>query len=172
MGDGVQPQLVTSLRVYIDLNGNVFPSPRDPDKEAVALDGLGTLCWLADAGMMLEDGLLLTIWMDSSEDEDLEADVVVFYCDEKKSWVGEVIGDFRDVPALKVKSPPLVCVSCRFDFKKLIARHELDRSTTCPECGVPAWQPILPPTLPTAGQKPGLLRTLYNRIARVRCGKP
>ncbi len=144
MGDGVQPQPVKPPRIYADFNG-ICSSPRNPEKDVVVLDTRGTLCGLADAGIVLEEGLRLTIWSDSDENEDLEADVVVYYHDKKNSWVGEVIDDFRHVPALNEKSLPLVCVACRFNFEELIVRHGLNGSTDCPECGVPAWRPILPP---------------------------
>jgi hypothetical protein len=87
-------------RIYADFNG-LDRSPRRPERFVVALDTHGSLDALARAGLELHDGLRLTIWDASDEEEDLEADITVYYDAARRVWLAEMDEEgYRYVPAI------------------------------------------------------------------------
>ena len=101
------------MRIYADFNGLV-KSSRNPDRSGVVLDTYGTAIDLVANGMVLCDGLKFTIYDCSDEQEDLEADVEVFYDWSEEWWLGEIDHKgYRHVPT----------------------KHQDEmRSISCPQC--------------------------------------
>ena len=93
------PARMSLPRIYAVFN-DIGPSPRRPDRTAVALDANGTFKALARAGITLHDWLALTIWDASDETEDLEADTTVYFDANDRIWYAEFdeVG-LRYVPA-------------------------------------------------------------------------
>ena len=132
-------------RIYADFNG-VQESPRKLERHAVPLDTWGSLTGLANAGIVLREGLRLTIWSDSDESEELEADTEVYWDVEQKCWMAEIDErGHRYVPARRQAPVPLVCVSCRAPLEEVITRRGLRWGDPCPSCGEAIHRPVLPP---------------------------
>jgi hypothetical protein len=133
-------------RIYADFNEFIH-SPRNPERRAVPLDTMGSLRDLANAGVVLYDGMPLTIYADSDEDEDLEADTVAYYESAQKRWIAELDErGYRYVPAQdRGETPPFLCVRCRTPLDAVLARRGLRIGDRCPSCGEPIHRPIAPP---------------------------
>lgn len=134
------------MRIYADFN-EYIPSPRNPERRAVPLDTMGSLRDLANAGVVLREGMRLTIYADSDEDEDLEADTVACYEPSERRWIAELDEKgYRYVPAQgRGETPPFLCVRCRTPLDDVLARRGLRRGDRCPSCGELIHRPIAPP---------------------------
>jgi len=142
---GIPPHKPISKRIYADFNG-LQGSEDHPEIEWVPLDTWGSLCDLAAAGIILAEEMQLTIYSDSSEEEDLEADTIARYSDELQCWVAEIdASGIRDVPTFGHENKTLVCVTCRTDLDKFVEAYGLNSNTRCPSCGTIVHLPILPP---------------------------
>lgn len=108
---------------------------------------MGTLRDLAHAGVILTEGLRFTIFDESDEVEDLEADVVAYYDDVHRRWIAEFDEHgLRYVTAThRCATPSLVCVTCRAPLTSHVASQGLHLGDRCPGCGEPIHRPILPP---------------------------
>jgi hypothetical protein len=74
------PSRMTYPRIYADFNGHDW-SLRHPGRHAVALDTIGSLQALSNAGLRLRDGVRLIVYDYSDDEEDLEAEATVrFRC--------------------------------------------------------------------------------------------
>ena len=134
------------MRIYADFNG-LHRSPHRSNKQIVPLDTFGSLCDLAHAGIVLAEGAKLTIFDQSDEEEDLEADAIASFDTTLQCWVAEIDAKgIRDVPAQGAKRQGLVCVACRNDLEAFVAKEGLSQNSCCPACEVPVLSPILPPT--------------------------
>lgn len=132
------------MRIYADFNG-LEPST-DSGRQFVPLDTYGSLCDLARAKIILANGTKLTIYSDSSDTEDLEANAVARFDSEFNCWVAEIDDDgIRDVPTLGQKSSSLVCVACGQELDQYVAQQGLSERSLCPSCGTQVHLPILPP---------------------------
>src|SRR5688500_8031248 len=131
-------------RIYADFHGEQS-SPRDPARTAVPLDTFGTVKDLSNVGVRLRDGARLTIYADSDENEDLEADAVAFYARERGLWFAELCdGRIRYVPRPEQKTQGLfLCVQCRSALP--VAKYGRPEVEACPRCGSPAFAAIEPP---------------------------
>jgi hypothetical protein len=153
------------MRVYADFNAAVDGG--GPDRPMlVDLAKLGTLRDLCAARLRLTDGLQLTVYTDSSEEEDLEADAVVRWLPTSGHtgggrWVAEFDpGRIRDVPA--TSSPSVTawfpCSACGTNLAADIQQARLSAGSQCGMCGTRVWAPILPPGEPArldSGPSPG-----------------
>lgn len=110
----------------------------------IPLNRFGSLCDLSREGLVLSEGLKLTIYESSDEFEDLEADVLVYFDEEFGAWVGEFRGDaIRYVPTVSRPYPNLECFNCHKDLQTTIQKHGLNEKTVCPNCGELSHTPIL-----------------------------
>lgn len=135
-----------SMRIYADFNG-LQRSNQDLTKSMVPLDTYGSLCDLAFAKIILTEGASFTIYDESDEEEDLEANAVARFDPGLGCWVAEIDDqEIRDVPTKGQKVSPLVCVSCRGELAAFVAEEGLNGKTLCPNCGTPVWLPIHPPS--------------------------
>ena len=133
------------MRIYADFNGSQH-SAGEPSRQFVPLDTYGSLCDLARAKIILANGARLTIYSDSSETEDLEANAVARFDRELNCWVADIEGDgIRDVPTQEQKSNSLVCVTCGKELDQHVAQHGLSDKSLCPFCGTLVHLPIQPP---------------------------
>lgn len=137
---------MTHPRIYADFNG-IQDSPRDPSLRVVPLDTLGSVKDLATAGIRLREGTRLVIHDRSDEDEDLDADTVVWFHHGAGVWLAEFgEDDFRYVPT-RHQAPPRValCVTCRAPLPPHPAA-DWQPVEVCPGCGTPFAHPIAPPS--------------------------
>ena len=135
-------------RIYADFNGIDRPAVANGCL-AVALDTVGSVQDLSNAGLRLTEGLRLTIWDASDEAEDLEADAVARYDAAAGIWwadLGE--GGYRYVPAKsRGADTRFLCLICRADIaSKSIARSAaVPAGKLCPHCATPISAAIAPP---------------------------
>ncbi len=133
------------MRIYADFNG-LHRSPRFSNRQVVPLDTFGSLCDLAYAGIVLSEGTQLTIYDQSDEREDLEADAVARFDADHDDWVAEIGEEgYRYVPTQEARCHELVCVACRAELGNFIEEQGLREHDRCPNCGTQIWSPILPP---------------------------
>jgi hypothetical protein len=133
------------MRIYADFNG--LQRAREPDDGSVVpLDTYGTLCDLANALLVLMEGLELTIYDQSDDHEDLEAEATATFDSELNCWVARISASgIRYVPTQDQRVGQLVCVGCKANLHRLVQEKGLDAGIKCPACGLPAWTPILKP---------------------------
>lgn len=137
---------MTTIRIYADFNGLV-DGPKNPGRIAVVIDTFGSLRDLANAGIILHEGLSLIAVDASDELEDLEGHGTAEYDPINDWWVVEfdeigvryvAIGDRTPVTEFR-------CVSCRAPLQDLIKTKGLKLGDTCPICGTPIHAPIARP---------------------------
>lgn len=114
----------------------------------VALDTFGTLRDLSNAGVVLQEGLVLQIYDWSDEHEDLEADAVARFDNERKIWFAVIDKKgYRYVTAsARDQNNHFLCVSCRRDIgaNAYVLRSGLALEN-CPACGCPLSHALAPP---------------------------
>jgi predicted RNA-binding Zn-ribbon protein involved in translation (DUF1610 family) len=133
------------MRIYADFNG-LQRAPSKPSRQIVPLDTYGSLCDLARAKIILANGIKLTIYSDSSETEDLEANAVGRFDSELNCWVAEIESDgIHDILTQGHQSSSLVCVACGKELDQHIAQRGLSNKSLCPACGTLVHLPIQPP---------------------------
>ena len=126
-------------RIYADFNGF-----RRPDctggRPAVALDTFGTARDLANAGLRLAEGLRLSIYDRSDEEEDLEAEATARYDAAGGPWWAELgPGGHAYVPKRdRTPDPRFLCLGCRYDLASdpEAGGPRVPRVTACPRCGM------------------------------------
>ena len=107
----------------------------------------GTLKDLCQQGIVLEAGTVLTFYMDSDANEDIEYDGRVEVDSSTQQWIAKLIS--RDVRFVSVDHSDQTmdhpCVKCGHELRPHIEQHGLSDATACPKCGTPAMLPLLPP---------------------------
>lgn len=133
-------------RIYADFNGLVC-GPKNLDRTAVVLDTFGSLRDLANAGLVLREGLPLIAVDRSDDEEDLEGHGTAEYDPVRKWWVVEFDEQgVRYVPA-GIRDPVVEfrCVSCRQPLAEMNAHTAFSTAATCPICGTSILAPYAPP---------------------------
>lgn len=137
-------------RIYADFNGLVR-GLKNPERTAVVLDTFGSLRDLANAGLVLREGLPLIAVDWSDDEEDLEGHGTAQYDPANKWWALEFdeLG-VRYVPAGD-RSPAneFLCVQCRMPLPGLSAQVVFQPGASCPSCGTSVLAPFAPPRLVT-----------------------
>lgn len=125
-------------RIYADFNGFGKPGITG-GRPAVALDTLGTLRDLTNAGLRLVEGLRITIYDWSDEEEDLEAEATVRYDPDGGLWWAELGPSGYEYVSKRNRAPDprFLCLACRYDLASdATAWGEwAPRATVCPHCG-------------------------------------
>ena len=136
-----------TLRIDADFNGLELVA-ESPARYAVALDTLGTIRDLSNAGVRLAEGLPLVVWADSDENEDLEGDAVARFDRASGVWWADLtLEGYRYVPKGNRGSDlGFLCLTCRRDLALGTgARGSVPRKEVCPHCGVDIRAAIAPP---------------------------
>lgn len=125
-------------RIYADFNGLCKPNITE-GRPAVALDTLGTLSDLTNAGLRLVEGLRLTIYDWSDEEEDLEAEATARYDSGGGLWWAELGPNGYEYVSKRDRAPDprFLCLACRYDLASdPTAWSEWEPIVTdCPRCG-------------------------------------
>jgi hypothetical protein len=137
---------VNIVRIRADFNGLVH-GPKSPERTAVVLDTFGSLRDLANAGIILREGLPLIAVDASDESKDLEGHGTAQYDPGNDWWVVEFDEKgVRYVPAGdRTPVTEFKCVSCRRSLHNLINAKGLKVGDVCPACGTPIHAPIACP---------------------------
>lgn len=137
-----------STRIYADFNGLQHPTVAGGHL-AVALDTVGTVQDLSNAGLRLVEGLRFTVWDASDEREDLEGDAVARFDQATGTWWADLGPEgYRYVPAKeRYADDRCLCLNCRRDFgaKPRSAAARAEAAPTCPHCGTSRNAAIAPP---------------------------
>jgi hypothetical protein len=135
-------------RIYADFNGLVS-GPKNPERTAVVLDTLGLLRDLANAGIVLHEGLPLIAVDASDESEDLEGNGTAEYDHFNSWWVVEFDEEGVRYVSGGDRSPMISfsCVSCREPLHELIKAKGLRFGDECPSCRTPIHAPLAPPKI-------------------------
>lgn len=132
-------------RIYADFNGLVC-GVKNRDRTGVALDTFGSIRDLADAGLVLREGMPLVAFDESDEVEDLEGHGTAQFDHVRGRWIVEFdeLG-VRYVPAgARNRASAFRCVKCGVDFPGNLAQFRIDAA--CPCCGADMALPIAPPS--------------------------
>ncbi len=147
------------MRIYADFSG-LQPSPRDPYAKAVPLNTYGSLCDLSQLGIVLAEGMGLTLYDRYDATRDVEAESTAFYDAAQRAWFAELDGGGPHyVPASRARRSPLFCLDCRLELEAMVVTQGLATDTTCPMCGASALKPLQPPQsmrAATAAAVPGV----------------
>jgi hypothetical protein len=142
------PNPAGTPRIYADFNGLCQPS-RTKGRLAVALDSLGTLRDLANTGLRLAEGIRLTVYDWSDEEEDLEAEATARYDADGGRWWAELGPDgYAYVPKQdRARDPRFLCLGCRYDLASdpLAWGEQVPKAASCPRCGTDIATAIAPP---------------------------
>ena len=135
-------------RIHADFNGLGNPDCTG-GRLSVALDTLGTLRDLANAGLRLTEGLRIIVYDRSDEAEDLEAGAEARYDPDGRMWWAEPGPEgYGYVPTRdRATNPCFLCLGCRYDLASdPVAWDEwAPRVTVCPRCGTAVAAAIAPP---------------------------
>lgn len=133
-------------RIYADFNGLVG-GPRNPERTAVVLDTFGSLRDLANAGIVLREGLPLIAVDASDESEDLEGHGTAEYDFENERWVVEFDEKGVRYVAAGDRTPvtEFRCVACGRLLHDLIESRGLKLGDACAWCATPIHAPIARP---------------------------
>lgn len=136
--------------IYADFNGLVG-GVRRPERTAVVLDTFGSVRDLANAGIVLREGLALIAFDASDDDEDLEGHGTAQYDSSRGWWVVEFDeAGVRYVPAGDRRTTnEFLCVRCRVAIPELSTYVGFRADAACPHCGTSALAPVAPPRLAT-----------------------
>jgi len=139
---------MSAIRIYADFNGLVS-GPKDKNRSAVVLDTFGSLRDLANAGVILSEGLKLIVFDESDESEDLEGQGTAEFDTSRQRWVVEFDEQgIRFVPTGdRTPITEFNCVSCQTPLQDIIAANGLELGDICPFCGTEIHTPIAPPIL-------------------------
>lgn len=134
-------------RIYADFNG-LERIAESPPRYSVALDTLGTLRDLSNAGIRLREGLALLVWDESDDDEDLEGDAVARFDLASGVWWADLTPDgYRYVPKHKEpEATTFLCFACR---RALASGSGVSGAAptaqVCPHCGTDIRAALAPP---------------------------
>jgi len=142
------PIPVDTPRIYADFNGLCRPD-RTGGRPAVALDTLGTLRDLTNAGLRLTEGLQLTVYDWSDEEEDLEARATARYDWNDSLWWAELGPDgYAYVPKRdRTTDLRFLCLGCRYDLASdpSTRGESASQAVACPCCGTAVAAAVAPP---------------------------
>ena len=132
--------------VYADFNG-IRISRQTNNSHVVPLDTYGTLKGLTNQKIRLKEGMELVIYMDSADDEDLEAKSIVHFDPSNQFWVAEINkDDILYVPGHQEwHQEEFLCFQCRKNLEPFFEKHGRNKQTCCPDCGFSIFYPISPP---------------------------
>ena len=132
--------------IYADFNG-LRSSSRTQGLSAVPLDTYGSLRDLSNQQVRLQEGLSLTIYSDSTEQEDIEADATAYYDGELGYWLAEIDEkEIRYVPThASWDTKEFLCIQCRQNLEPYFGEHGRNEQTTCHNCGLSIMTPVKPP---------------------------
>jgi hypothetical protein len=138
---------MTHPHIYADFNG-LERIAASPPRYSVALDTLGTLRDLSNAGIRLVDGLQLLVWDESDETEELEGEAAARFDLESGVWWADLMPEgYRYVP--KCERAPILsflCFGCRRDLGTGNGTGGwAPRAQLCPYCGTDIRAAIAPP---------------------------
>ncbi len=123
-------------RIYADFNGKQGSSC-DEKLEAIPLDTYGSLRDLTNLQIKLKEGMVLVVYMDSDENEDIEADSTVYYDYQQKWWMAEIDAKkIRDVLQHRDGDNRFLCFECRNNLEPFFEKHGRTLDTKCPYCGL------------------------------------
>lgn len=115
----------------------------------VPLDTWGSLRDLSNAGIQLRTGTELVIHDGSDELEDLEAEAIAYYDEERQWWYAELEHGYAYVPAVdRTPVKTFLCLGCRLDLGPEALMPEaavMKRYDKCPRCGLSILTAIAPP---------------------------
>lgn len=137
---------MSTTRIYADFNGLVR-GVKNPDRTAVVLDTFGSLRDLANAGLVLEEGMPLIAVDASDDEEDLEGHGTAQYDRDRNWWVVEF--DDRGVRYVRAgdRKPDseFLCVHCRAPLSMTSPEAVFMPGSTCRSCGTSVLAPFAPP---------------------------
>jgi len=135
---------------HADFNGLVR-GVRNRQRTAIVLDTFGSLRDLANAGLILEEGMPLIAVDGSDDDEDLEGHGTAKYDRGRKWWVVE----FDDLGVRYVRAgnrnsvSEFLCVHCRSPLPITTAEAVFMPNAACHSCGPSVLAPFAPPRMAT-----------------------
>jgi len=141
---------MSTTRIYADFNGLVR-GVRNRQRTAIVLDTFGSLRDLANAGLILEEGMPLIAVDGSDDDEDLEGHGTAQYDRGRKWWVVE----FDDLGVRYVRAgsrnsvSEFLCVHCRSLLPITTAEAVFMPNAACHSCGTSVLAPFAPPRMAT-----------------------
>lgn len=133
-------------RISADFNG-IVTGPTLPGRTAVVLDTVGSIRDLANAGIILKEGMPLIAYDESDDEEDLEGHGLAQFDRRMGWWVVEFdeLG-VRYVPAAdRTPDVRFRCVSCRVDVSDRMASLTDCLEKLCPLCHAPLNTPLRSP---------------------------
>ncbi len=135
-----------NYRIYVDLN-SIVRSVRTPRKPAVYLTGLGSLIDISRLKLRLFDGLELTAYSDSTEEEELEVPGIVRFDHRAKKWFVEYDGrDMREVPVRpEPKGAKFPCWNCDTELMQQFNAEGWKDGATSRQCGREILELMKPP---------------------------
>lgn len=137
---------MTPVRIYADFNGLVR-GPKNPERTAIVLDTFGSLRDLANAGLILQEGMPLIAVDASDELEDLEGHGEAQYDFQAKRWVIEFDEHgVRYVPAGNRNFAEVFrCVHCGEELPGNDPGFAFAPGASCRSCGTSVLAPYNPP---------------------------
>ncbi len=138
-------------RVYADFNKQLW-SRSASGLMTLVLTTVGTLRDLSAHRIRLSDGVVLTFYSDSAENEELEVEGTVRFergvaGPYRECWVADYrSSDIRYVPAAPGTTPSgHPCFGCGADLAPMLREQGLSEESRCSECGIAVMTPVLPP---------------------------
>jgi hypothetical protein len=136
---------MTFPRIYADFNG-LDRSPADRDRVAIHLHYFGTLVDLCRQRVRLTEGLVVVVYSDSDESEDLEATGVVHFDINTKQWFAEFDeSQIRYVNTKPNEALRLLCWSCGAELWVSGDRRSIQIGDVCASCRASIHEPLAPP---------------------------
>lgn len=140
------------MRIYADFNG--WLTGLEPEHKAVCLEGFGTLRDLNAHHLKLYDGLELTLWSDSSDDEIMETRARVYwFADTRKTRGGQWLADIDPQAVRYLSANPgdlaanrFLCSNCEIDLTETLDRSAIPPAGECPACRTPMGEALAPPS--------------------------
>ena len=123
-------------------------SSRNENFSAVPLDTYGSLKDLTNQQIRLQEDMVIIIYMDSAEGEDLKVNCTVYYDAKRKWWLAEFESDkIRYVQAHEDlwKRKEFLCFQCRQDLEPYFRENGRNAGMVCPNCGLSILNAILAP---------------------------
>ncbi|WP_369977988.1 hypothetical protein [Xanthomonas bundabergensis] len=141
---------MSTTRIYADFNGLVR-GVKNRERTAVVLDTFGSLRDLANAGLVLEEGMPLIAVDASDDDEDLEGHGTAQYDHDRNWWLVEF--DERGVRYVRAgdRNPAseFLCVRCRSPLPIASPAAVFAPGAACRSCGTGLLAPFAPPRTAT-----------------------
>lgn len=138
------------MRLYADFNSFIDHESGPGQLRMVYLNRIGTLRDLCAARGRLKEGLMVVLYMDSGEKEEIEVDATTHWISTETGnhWVGEFDPKaFRYVPLVKRDSllAWFPCSNCGTNIGEIISRSGLTGESRCPHCNTQVYRPMAEP---------------------------